>query len=128
MTPTAEMRMARSFPGTGIEKRLTEGRRERDVAAVRAEPGEDVGLLECDLGEPVVQRVEGLHIALLERPPHRVEMALLLGEQHPYACDVVLVAGWRVNGQEAIVELGVDLLHPREEVAHADRSRGVALG
>src|SRR6187431_990200 len=103
MTPTAEIRMAPSFPATGIEKRgLTEDGRKRDVAAVRAELGKDVGLLERDLGEPVVQDVEGLHVALLERPPHRVEVALLLGEEHPDARHVVLVASRRVDGEEAV--------------------------
>src|SRR6185437_4923121 len=103
MTPTAEMRMAPSFPAPQNEKRLAEGGRQADVAAVGAEVRDDVGLFEGNLGDAVRERVERLRIMLLQRAVHGVEVALLLREQAAHAGDVVLEAGGRAESQEAVV-------------------------
>src|SRR6185295_12259907 len=108
MTPTAEMRMPPSFPAPGNEKRLAEGRREADVAGVGAEIREHVGLVERDVCEAVVQRVEALHVAILQGPLHRIEVALLRGEELPKLRDVVPIARRHREREEAVVELGID--------------------
>src|SRR4029453_19620126 len=101
MTPPAGMRMGPSFPALRNEKRLAEGGRQADVAAVGAEVRDDVGLVEGNLGDAVGERVERLRVVLLQRPVHGVEVALLLCEQAPHTGDVVLEDGGRAESQEA---------------------------
>src|SRR5262245_12835365 len=119
------MRMAPSFPALETRSGLTERRRQADVAGVGAEVRKDVGLVERDLGQAIVERVEPLHVTSLECPRHTVEVELLLAEELAELHDVVPIAGRYRQSEEAVVELRVDPLQPVEEIDHPGRGRRV---